>query len=137
VLGRVSTTAQARHDARAGLAHALLNESCIGSAYQTRLIWPSIPPHDNDGPRLSCCHLVCHPASFLSPLTQYRFHRRWTSRSSSRPSPSSFSSTYYPRPWSQPRADRRSSMRVRGESVLLLAFLRACRRGGHGGICHA
>ncbi|PWZ08093.1 hypothetical protein Zm00014a_028911 [Zea mays] len=23
-----------------------------------------------------------------------------------------------------------------GESVLLLAFLRACRRGGHGGVCH-
>jgi hypothetical protein len=26
---------------------------------------------------------------------------------------------------------------VRGESVLLLAFLRAYRRGGHGGACHA
>jgi hypothetical protein len=37
---------------------------------------------------------------------------------------------------SQPRADRRSSTRVRGESVMLLAFLRACRRGGHGGACH-
>jgi hypothetical protein len=24
-----------------------------------------------------------------------------------------------------------------GESVLLLAFLRACRRGGHGAACHA
>jgi hypothetical protein len=24
-----------------------------------------------------------------------------------------------------------------GESVLLLAFLRACRRGRHGGVCHA
>jgi hypothetical protein len=23
------------------------------------------------------------------------------------------------------------------ESVLLMAFLRACRRGGHGGVCHA
>jgi hypothetical protein len=26
---------------------------------------------------------------------------------------------------------------VRGESVMLLVFLRACRRGGHGGACHA
>jgi hypothetical protein len=34
----------------------------------TRPIWPSILPHDNDGPRLSCRHLVRHPASFLSPL---------------------------------------------------------------------
>jgi hypothetical protein len=42
-----------------------------------------------------------------------------------------------PRPRSQPRADRRSLMRVRRESVMLLAFLRACRRGGHGGACHA
>jgi hypothetical protein len=24
-----------------------------------------------------------------------------------------------------------------GESVLLLTFLRACRRGGHDGVCHA
>jgi hypothetical protein len=40
-------------------------------------------------------------------------------------------------PWSQPRADRRSSTRVRGESVMLLAFLRACHQGGHGGACHA
>jgi hypothetical protein len=35
--------------------------------HQTRLFWPSIPPHDNDGSRLSCRHLVRHPASFLSP----------------------------------------------------------------------
>jgi hypothetical protein len=42
-----------------------------------------------------------------------------------------------PRQRSQPRADRRSSTRVRGESVLLLAFLRVCRRGGHNGAYHA
>jgi hypothetical protein len=35
------------------------------------------------------------------------------------------------------RADRRSSTRVRGELVMLLTFLRACRRGGHGDACHA
>jgi hypothetical protein len=27
--------------------------------------------------------------------------------------------------------------RVRGESIMLLVFLRVCRRGGHGGACHA
>jgi hypothetical protein len=42
-----------------------------------------------------------------------------------------------PRPRSQSRADQRSSTRVRGESVMLLAFLRACRRGGHGDAFHA
>jgi hypothetical protein len=36
-----------------------------------------------------------------------------------------------PRPRLQPRADRRSSTRIWGVSVLLLAFLRACCRGGH------
>jgi hypothetical protein len=61
-------TAQARHDARAGLAQTLLNGSRPRPGRQTRHIWPSIPPHDNDGPRLSCRHLVRHPASFLSPL---------------------------------------------------------------------
>jgi hypothetical protein len=60
--------AQARHDDRVELAQALLNGQCPGSACQTRPIWPSIPPHDNDGPRLSCRHLVRHPTSFLSPL---------------------------------------------------------------------
>jgi hypothetical protein len=65
---RAEATAQASHDARAGLAHTLLNGSCLGLARQTRPIWPSIPPHDNDGPRLSCHHLVRHSTSFLSPL---------------------------------------------------------------------
>jgi hypothetical protein len=60
--------AQAPHDTHAGLTQALLNRSCLRPAHQTRLIWPSIPPHDNDGPRLSCHHLVRHSTSFLSPL---------------------------------------------------------------------
>jgi hypothetical protein len=47
---------------------ALLNRSCLGSIRQTRPIWLSIPPHDNNGHRLSCRHLVRHHASFLSPL---------------------------------------------------------------------
>jgi hypothetical protein len=48
--------------------HYILNGSCLGPARQTRHIWPSIPPHDNDGPRLSCHYLVRHSTSFLSPL---------------------------------------------------------------------
>ena len=49
------------------MAQAVLNRSCLGSARQTRLICSSIHSHDNDGPRLSCRHLVRHPTSFLSP----------------------------------------------------------------------
>jgi hypothetical protein len=49
------------------LAHALLNGSCPGPACQTRPIWLFIPPYDNGSTRLSCRHLVRHPASFLSP----------------------------------------------------------------------
>jgi hypothetical protein len=65
---RAEATAQAPHDARAGLAQALLNGSYLGPARQTRPILPSITPHDNDGSRLSCHHLVRHSTSFLSPL---------------------------------------------------------------------
>jgi hypothetical protein len=141
-------------------------------------IWPSIPPHDNDGPRLIYHHLVRHSTSFLSPImpppphhpilgrgnrsasslyssdtspdtvaiahplgcftscVHHCFRRHRTSCLSSQPSPCSSSPTFCPRPWSQPRADRRSSTQVRRESVMLLAFLFACRRGGHGGACH-
>jgi hypothetical protein len=49
------------------LAHALLNGSCLGLARQIRPIWTSIPPHDNDGPRLSCHHLVRHSTFFSLP----------------------------------------------------------------------
>jgi hypothetical protein len=36
-----------------GLAQAPLKGSCLGLARQTRYIWSSIHPHDNDGPRLT------------------------------------------------------------------------------------
>jgi hypothetical protein len=172
--------AQTPHDARAGLAQALLNESCLGSAPQTRSIWPSIPPHENNGLCLSCYHLVCHSTSFLSPLmsppprhpnlargrlllvfvrhqprhrlAQWLLHVHEDVSYHARtivftvvgrlirlsclrpvlPPP-----TCCPCPWLQPRADRCLSTRVRGESFMLLAFLRACLRGGHGGTCHA
>jgi hypothetical protein len=178
VSSRASTTAeataQARHNARAGLAQALLNGSCLRPTRQTSLIWPSIPPHNNDAPRLSCCHLVRHPASFLflpscihlratpfsaegvgagasspyssntspdtDPCNGYcTFTRMFHSMRAPSFSPSSdvpfvfpafamfFLPVQLPHPRSQPRADRCSSTWVRGESVLLLAFFRACR----------
>jgi hypothetical protein len=68
VLGWAEAIAQARHDAHAGLAQALLNGSCLGLARHTRPIWSYIPPHNNGGPHLSCRHLVHHLASFLSSL---------------------------------------------------------------------
>jgi hypothetical protein len=49
----------------------------------------------------------------------------------------SFSPTYFPRLRSQSRANRHLLTRVRGETVLLLIFLSACCRGGHGSACHA
>jgi hypothetical protein len=63
---RAEATTQAPHDARVGLAQTLLNRSCLGPVHQTRPIWPSIPPHDNDGPRLSRHHPVLHSISFFS-----------------------------------------------------------------------
>jgi hypothetical protein len=80
---------------------------------------------------------IARPRGCFTSCVHHRFRRRRTSRSSFRPSPCSSSPTCCPRPWSQPRADRRSSTWVRGESVMLLVFLRVCRRGGHSGACHA
>jgi hypothetical protein len=47
-------------------------------ARKTQLIWPSIPPHDNDSPRLSFHHLIGHFTSFLSPLMRSCLHLRAT-----------------------------------------------------------
>jgi hypothetical protein len=79
----------------------------------------------------------CSPRGRFTSCAHHRFRRRRTSRSSSRSSSCSSSPTCWPRLRSQSRADQRSSTRVRRESVMLLAFLCACRRGGHGGTCHA
>jgi hypothetical protein len=180
---RAEATAQAPYGARVGLAQTLLNGSCLGPARQTRSIWPSIPPQDNDGPRLSCHHLIRHSTSFLSHLMppppchpilgrgrrsrrllpvfvrhqpQHRL-MQWLLHVHEDVSHHACTIVFavvgrpvrlpclcpilppnlLPRTRSQSRADRRSSTWVRGESVMLLAFLRACRRGGHGGVCHA
>jgi hypothetical protein len=176
--------AQARHDARAGIAHALFNGSCPGPGRQTRLIWPSIPPHDNDGPHLSLHHLVRHCASFLSlpsclhlratpfltegvgagasspyssdtspdtdPRSGYCTSTR-TIHSMRAPSfsPSSdvpfvflaFALFFLPNLLPPPTVAAASRPTLvdagTGESILLLGFLHAYHRGGHGGACHA
>jgi hypothetical protein len=57
--------------------------------------------------------------------THHRFCTRWTSRSSSRPSPCFSSPTCCTCPRSQPRADRRSFMRIRASrSCSWLFFVR-------------
>jgi hypothetical protein len=163
VSGRISTTGRGygpsttRRSCRTGLA--TIKWLCLGPARQTQFIWPSIPSYDNDGPRLSCRHLVRHPAYFLSPLmpppprhpildkgvgadasSSYSSDtssdtdprsgyctstRTFPSMGAPSFSPSSdvpfvfptfalfFHHKLLPRPWSQPRADRPSSTRVR------------------------
>jgi hypothetical protein len=54
---------------------------------------------------------IARPRERFTACAHHRFHRHRTSRSSSRSSPCSSSPTCCPRPWSQPRADRRSSTR--------------------------
>jgi hypothetical protein len=78
-------------------------------------------------------HRLARPRGRLTSCAHHRFNRHRTSRSSSRPSPCSSSPTCYPHPRLQPRADRCLSTRVRGESVMFLAFLCSCCRGGHDG----
>jgi hypothetical protein len=90
-------------------------------------------------PDIDPCSGYCtstRPRGRFTACAHHRFRRRRMSRSSSRCSPYFSSPTYCPRPRSQPRADQCSSTRVRGKSVLLLAFLHACRRGGNGGAYH-
>jgi hypothetical protein len=111
---------------RAGLVQSLLNGSCLGPARYTRPIWPSVPPHNNDGPRLmppplrhpilgrerrGRCLLpvfirhqprhrltqwLLHVHEDISHHAHHRFHRRRTYRTSSRPSPCSSSPTCCP-----------------------------------------
>jgi hypothetical protein len=86
---RIEATAQARHDARARLVHALLTGLCLGPARQARPIWPSIPPHDNDGPRLSCRHLFSlslHSSASTPPHSRWRVWEQ-TPPSRIRPTP--------------------------------------------------
>jgi hypothetical protein len=79
---------------------------------------------------------IARPRGHFTSCMHHRFRRHRTSRSSSWPSPCSSSPTCCPSPQSQPRANWCSSTWVRGESVMLLAFHRACRWGGYGGACH-
>jgi hypothetical protein len=156
--------------------------SCLGPARHTRLIWSFIHLRDNDGPHLSCRHLIRHPAYFLSPLMhpppRHPILAAGVGAGASSPYSSNTSPDTNPRsvyctsmrtfhsmrtpsfpmssdvpfvfpaftlfflskllalPTVATASDRCSSTRVRDKSVLLLAFLCACHRGGHGGACH-
>jgi hypothetical protein len=96
----------------------------------------SSPYSSDTSPDIDSHSGYCHPRGRFISRPHHRFRRRRTSSASSRPSPCSSSPTCCPHPRPQSRADRRSLTRVQGESVMLLAFLRACRRGGHGGAYH-
>jgi hypothetical protein len=150
----------------------LLSQMARGPFSLQWLIWPSITPHDNDGPRLNCCHLIRHHASFLSPLMPPPPCHPFSAEGVGAGASSSYSSDTNPD--IDPRSGYCTSTRVfhsmhasssdvsfvfptfamfflpnllplptvasasrltlvdagTGESVLLLAFLRACRRGG-------
>jgi hypothetical protein len=80
---------------------------------------------------------IARPWGCFTVCTHHRFRRRRTSHSSSRPSPCSSSPSCCPCPRSQPRADRRSLTWVWASRSCSWLFLRACRRGGHDGSCHA
>jgi hypothetical protein len=101
------------------------------------MVLASVATTSFSGPTSTRAVAITRPRGRFTSCMHHRFHRRRTSRSSSWPSPCSSSPTCFPRPRSKSRVDRRSSVRVRGESVMLLAFLRACRQGGHGDVCHA
>jgi hypothetical protein len=98
--------------------------------------WPSPCIHPTPAPTPTCAVAIARPRGRFTSCAHHRFRHRRMSRSSSWPSPCSSSPTCCPRPRSQPCADRRSLTWVRRESVMLLAFLRVCHRGGHGGACH-
>jgi hypothetical protein len=81
----------------------------------------SSSPYSSDtSPDIDSAVAIARPRGRFTSYAHHRFRRRRTSRSSSRPSPCSYSPTCCPR--SQPRTDRCSSTRVRGESVMLLTF---------------
>jgi hypothetical protein len=119
---------------------SLTHTSASSPPHSQQRAWEQAPsPRIRPTPALTPTHAVAiaRPRGCFTTCVHHRFRRRRTSRSSSRPSPCSFSLTHCPRPLPQSRDDRRSSTHVQDESVLLLVFLRACQRGGHGGACHA
>jgi hypothetical protein len=74
----------------------------------------------------TCTVAIARPRGCFTACTHHRFHRRRTSRSSSRHSPCSSSPTCCPRPRSQPGTDWRSSTRVQASrSCSWLFFVRA------------
>jgi hypothetical protein len=73
----------------------------------------SSPIRPTPAPTSTHTVVIARSRERFTACTTNRFYRRWTSRSSSRPSPCSSSPTCCPHPQSQPRASRRSLTWVR------------------------
>jgi hypothetical protein len=121
------------------LLFSLLSCSASAPPHSPQRPWEHVPPpriRPTPAPKPTRVVAIVRPRGRFTACAHHRYRHRRTSHSSSRPLLCSSSPTCCLYPLSQPQADRCSSTRVRGESVLLLAFLRACRRGGHGSACH-
>ena len=174
--------AQAPHGARAGLARALLNGSCLGPARQTcpfghlylrtiiivlasvaatsfvMLLLFSLPSYlrlraipfstgvgaDASSPYSSDTSPDTDPRSGYCTSTRTFHIMRAPLFSPSSDVPfvfPAFALFFLPNLLQLPTAAAASRPTLvdagTGESVLLLAFIRACRRGGHDGACHA
>jgi hypothetical protein len=108
--------------------------SCSDSAppHSRQRVWEQASPlriRSTPVPTPTHTVAIARPRGRFTACVHHRFRHRRTSHLSSWLSPCSSSLTCCPRPRSQPRVDRHSSTLVRGGSVLLLAFVRACRRG--------
>jgi hypothetical protein len=112
------------------LLFSLPHASASAPPHSRQRAWEQAsPPCFRPTPTPTPTHAVAiaRPGGRFTVCAHHCFRRSRTSHSSFRPSPCSSSPTYCPCPPSQPRANRCSSTWVRGESVLLVAFLRACR----------
>jgi hypothetical protein len=111
------------------LLFSLLSCFRLRATHSWQRAWERAPPpriRPTPAPTPTRAVAIARPRGCFTACTHYRFRRRQTSRSSSRPSPCSSSPTCCPCPRSQPRADRRSSTRVwASRSCSCLFFVRA------------
>jgi hypothetical protein len=104
--------------------------SCLRlrATHSRQRAWEQAPPlhiRPTLAPTPTHAVAIARPRGCFTACTHHHFRHRRMSRSSSRPLPCSSSPTCYPCPRSQPRADRRSSMRVlASRSCYWLFFVR-------------
>jgi hypothetical protein len=116
--------------------------SCLRlrTTHSRKRVWEQGPPpriRPTPAPTPTRTVAIARPRGCFTACMHHRFHRRRTSHSSSRPSPCSSSPNLLPLS-TVATASRPTLVDAgTGKSVLLLAFLCACRRRGHDGACHA